>query len=300
MYHHFSTASDVYAFGVLMYEVLTYGCTPYRDVLKDDEVSNRVIERREIVQKEDCFEDFEYLLIKQCCKWQHNQRLNFHDIRDQLGDIINKQSDQRKARRDPPPLEMEIFGEKVCKDISDIFKTLTISSAGNSDDQEYDLVGLHTDFVQAKDQGKMEDSDEMIGMERASSLSSEEVAHYQGTGMIGTATDSDDEEVLIATFGEKVDDDIPGRKKNKRWTREENAVVMECYYKSRLSRDLGYMKRMHDLWIDKGMVVLTKEELAAQARSILNRKSNEDKLKVIRDRVGFQEEEGRQDRCVIC
>ncbi|XP_015755464.1 PREDICTED: uncharacterized protein LOC107335004 [Acropora digitifera] len=118
MSHHFSTASDVYAFGVLMYEVLTYGCTPYRDVLKDDEVSNRVIERREIVQKEDCFEDFEYLLIEQCCKWQHNQRLNFHDIQDQLGDIINKQSDQRKARRDPPPLEMEIFGEKVCKDIS--------------------------------------------------------------------------------------------------------------------------------------------------------------------------------------
>ena len=42
MYHHFSTASDVYAFGVLMYEVLTYGCTPYRGVLEDDEVSNRV------------------------------------------------------------------------------------------------------------------------------------------------------------------------------------------------------------------------------------------------------------------
>ena len=39
---HFSTASDVYGFGVLVYEVLTYGCTPYRNALKDDEVSNRV------------------------------------------------------------------------------------------------------------------------------------------------------------------------------------------------------------------------------------------------------------------
>ena len=42
MYHHFSTASDVYSFGMLMYEVLTYGCTPYRNVLKDEEVSNLV------------------------------------------------------------------------------------------------------------------------------------------------------------------------------------------------------------------------------------------------------------------
>ena len=42
MYHHFSTASDVYGFGMLVYEVLTYGCTPYRNVLKDEEVFNRV------------------------------------------------------------------------------------------------------------------------------------------------------------------------------------------------------------------------------------------------------------------
>ena len=41
-HHHFSTASDVYCFGVLVYEVLTFGCTPYRDVLKDEEVSSRV------------------------------------------------------------------------------------------------------------------------------------------------------------------------------------------------------------------------------------------------------------------
>ena len=46
-------------------------------------------------------------------------------------------------------------------------------------------------------QGKEEGSDEMIGMERATSLSSEEVAHYQATGMIGTVTAADDEEVLV-------------------------------------------------------------------------------------------------------
>ena len=46
-------------------------------------------------------------------------------------------------------------------------------------------------------QGKEEDSDELIGMERATCLSSEEAAHYQTTGMIGTATAADHQEVLV-------------------------------------------------------------------------------------------------------
>ena len=46
-------------------------------------------------------------------------------------------------------------------------------------------------------QGEEQYSDEMIGMERATSLSSEEVAHYEGAGMTGTATAADDEEVLV-------------------------------------------------------------------------------------------------------
>ena len=46
-------------------------------------------------------------------------------------------------------------------------------------------------------QYKEEDSDEMIGMKRATCLSSEKGAHYQATGMIGTATAADDEEVVV-------------------------------------------------------------------------------------------------------
>ena len=40
--HRYSTASDVWAFGVLMYEVLTYGSHPYRNIPIDEEVIHHV------------------------------------------------------------------------------------------------------------------------------------------------------------------------------------------------------------------------------------------------------------------
>ena len=46
-------------------------------------------------------------------------------------------------------------------------------------------------------QGKKVDSDTMIRMERATPLFSEDVVLDQRTGMIGTATAADDEEVLV-------------------------------------------------------------------------------------------------------
>ena len=43
--HQYSTASDVWAFGVLMYEVLTRGCVPYSHLLDDKQVSLQVSSR---------------------------------------------------------------------------------------------------------------------------------------------------------------------------------------------------------------------------------------------------------------
>ena len=81
------------------------------------------------------------------------------------------------------------------------------------------------------------------------------------------------------------------------WTHAENVKVMECYYKSKLSGDRGYIKRMEDFWINEGMVVPIKELLAGRAQIILDWKLlSDDELKGIRDRVGFHEQEGRQGR----
>lgn len=38
----YSTASDVWAFAMLMYEVLTLGCCPHRHIREDSEVANYV------------------------------------------------------------------------------------------------------------------------------------------------------------------------------------------------------------------------------------------------------------------
>jgi len=40
--HLYSTASDVWAFAVLMYEVLTLGCRPHRHIREDGQVANYV------------------------------------------------------------------------------------------------------------------------------------------------------------------------------------------------------------------------------------------------------------------
>lgn len=93
-----------------------------------------------------------------------------------------------------------------------------------------------------------------------------------------------------------------GKEKRKRWTREANVVVMECYYKSKLYGDPGYTPRMRELWIGRGMRDLPKDRLRRQAHTILkNDLLRKDELKEIRIRVGFEERKGQvhQVVCVI-
>ena len=49
--------------------------------------SYKVVEFKEIVQKEDCFQDKEFELIKQCCKWQMIRRLNLSQVRERLEEM---------------------------------------------------------------------------------------------------------------------------------------------------------------------------------------------------------------------
>ena len=49
--------------------------------------SYKVVEFQEIVQKEDCFQDKEFELIKQCCERQMIRRLNLSQVREGLEEM---------------------------------------------------------------------------------------------------------------------------------------------------------------------------------------------------------------------
>ena len=85
-------------------------------------------------------------------------------------------------------------------------------------------------------QGNEEDSDEMIGMERATPLFSGEVALDRGTGMIRTATVADDEEVLVILRSMKSavshfvgDKEIFERAKDKKFTKKNYIWIIKIF-----------------------------------------------------------------------
>ena len=59
--------------------------------------------------------------------------------------------------------------------------------------------------------------------------------------------------------------------RRRKWSQEENRVVMECYYRSE-PRVKGYRKRMHDLWIAKDLFIATEQRIVDQANQIRKRK----------------------------
>ena len=61
------------------------------------------------------------------------------------------------------------------------------------------------------------------------------------------------------------------RSMRRKWSQEDNRVVMECYYRSEPGVR-GYRKRMHDLWIGKDLFVVTEQRIVDQANQILKKK----------------------------
>ena len=61
------------------------------------------------------------------------------------------------------------------------------------------------------------------------------------------------------------------RTTRRKWSQEENRVVMHCYYISMYGRN-GYRKRMHVIWNEMRMFTVTEQRLVDQKNNILKRK----------------------------
>ena len=59
----------------------------------------------------------------------------------------------------------------------------------------------------------------------------------------------------------------PVRNKKRKWTSQENKIVIECYLLSE-PRIRGYRKRMLSLWLQKGLFWVSEQRLVDQANTI--------------------------------
>ena len=57
------------------------------------------------------------------------------------------------------------------------------------------------------------------------------------------------------------------RRIRRKWSQDDNRIVMECYYRNELGR-IGYRKRMHSIWANKDMFPVTEQRLIGQKNQI--------------------------------
>lgn len=81
----FTTASDVWSFGVLLWEVYTLGMTPYPG-MTDGEVIGRINQWYRLYKPHDCPNDV-YSIMLSCWKDYHKARPRFSLIKNKFRDL---------------------------------------------------------------------------------------------------------------------------------------------------------------------------------------------------------------------
>lgn len=87
----YTTKSDVFSAGILMWEVVTLGATPY-DLLPSNEVLRKVMSGERLSRPEHCREEF-YDIMYQC--WHHDpeKRPTFRKLADDLDVLVQSEND---------------------------------------------------------------------------------------------------------------------------------------------------------------------------------------------------------------
>ncbi|XP_070532461.1 tyrosine-protein kinase ABL1-like isoform X2 [Ptychodera flava] len=89
-YNKFSIKSDVWAFGILLWEIATYGMSPYPGV----ELTQvyEMLENGYRMEKPDGCPDKVYKLMKKCWRWDPTERPSFEEAHDDLNSMFHNSS----------------------------------------------------------------------------------------------------------------------------------------------------------------------------------------------------------------
>lgn len=95
----FSVKSDIWSFGILLWEIVTLGSTPYPGLSAND-VMKKVIEGYRLEKPEHCHREL-YNIMYYCWEAEPKDRPDFADIVNRLEPLINKDMDYIQLERFP-------------------------------------------------------------------------------------------------------------------------------------------------------------------------------------------------------
>jgi len=82
-FRKFSTQSDIWSFGIVMWEIYTKGKHPYHDIVTNEELSEKVSSGYQLLQPPNC-PDYVYELMRRCWNMTPKSRPDFNTITQEL------------------------------------------------------------------------------------------------------------------------------------------------------------------------------------------------------------------------
>ncbi|KAH7643343.1 vascular endothelial growth factor receptor 3 [Dermatophagoides farinae] len=131
----FTSKSDVWSYGILLWELFTLGKTPYPGVEIDEEFYKR-LKNGYRMEKPDYASEEIYELMLQCWNANPNDRPDFADIADLVGEMLDDKTKKHYIELNNPYLEMneQILGT------SDYLKMSSNNSNGNGVGCEQSII----------------------------------------------------------------------------------------------------------------------------------------------------------------